>query len=424
MGKNSYSNQEELPRALRKNSRSKTSNYRINNEVPKALRNCKKTYNDDIPMALRNRRTSYYEDEEEISNRRIQRKPSTNRSNQVKTKKGKKKKRHIFRKLLIILILIVAILAGGLYWLIQDKLSKINYVEIDKGELAVSNNVTPGYRNIAILAIDSRDINNNQGSRSDGIIIASIDENSKNINLVSVYRDTYLQVEGHGLTKVTHAYAYGGPELAIKTLNQNLDLNISEFVSVNFESVASAIDAMGGVEIEIKDYEVEEMNLYIAETAEITGREENMIPGPGVYNLDGVQATTYGRIRQVGNGDYERTERMRTVIMKAFEKAKHLDPFTLNNLVDQILPKVQTNIDSQSIVGLMLQIGSYNMSENIGWPYETKGKTLDAWYGIPVTLEENVKQLHNELFNNTDYEVPQTVKDISKKIINKTGYSK
>lgn len=411
MGKHSYSNQEEeLPRALRKNSKNRTSNYKTNN---------------DIPKALRNNRASYYDEDEEInSNRRIQRNPSTNRRNQAKTKKGKKKKKHIFRKLLIILILIIAILAGGLYWLIQDKLSKINYVEIDKGELSISNNVKSGYRNIAILAVDSRDINNDDGSRSDGIIIASIDESSKNINLVSVYRDTYLQVEDHGLTKITHAYAYGGPTLAIKTLNQNLDLNISEFVSVNFEAVASAIDAMGGVEIEIKPYEVEEMNLYIVETAEITGREENLLPGPGVYNLDGVQATTYGRIRQVGNGDYERTERMRTVIMKAFEKAKNTDIFTLNNLIDEILPKVQTNIDASSIVNLMLQIGSYNISENIGWPYETRGKTLDAWYGIPVTLEENVKQLHQELFDDQNYEASESVKEINQKIINKTGYTK
>ena len=411
-----YSEDDELPKAFRKKSR--TNNYQSNNEIPKALRN-KKSYS-DTPKALRNRNTRDYSLDEKYGSRRS----AGNRSNyNAKNKrKNKKKKRHILRKIIIVLVLIAAALAGGLYWLIQDKLSKINYVDIDKSTLEVSSNIEKGYRNIALLAIDSRDINNNSGSRSDGIIILSINEKTKDINLISVYRDTYLQVEGHGLTKVTHAFAYGGPELAIKTLNQNLDFNISEFVSVNFESVASAIDAMGGVEIEIKDYEVEEMNLYIAETAEITGREENMLPGPGVYNLDGVQATTYGRIRKVGNGDYERTERMRTVIMKAFEKAKSLNPIALNNLVDEILPKVQTNIDSGSIVGLALQIGSYKISENIGWPYDTKGITLDAWYGVPVTLESNVKQLHAELFDDEDYEVPQTVKEISDKIVKKTGY--
>lgn len=393
MGKHSYSNSDdELPKALRKK-QAPTRNYQNSNDIPKALRNNRAEQNNKVN--------------------------THNNKKNGKTKRKKKKK--MFKKILIVLILIIAIMAGGLYFLIQDKLGKINYVDINDNNLSVSDSVK-GYRNIALFAVDSRDINNNQGSRSDGIIVLSINNSTKDVRLISVYRDTYVQVEGHGLTKITHAYAYGGPELAIKTLNQNLDLNISEFVAVNFESVATAIDAMGGIEVEIKSYEVSEMNKYIEETAEITGRKKNLISGPGVYNLDGVQATTYGRIRQVGNGDYERTERMRTVIMKAFEKAKHTDIFTLNKMIDEILPKVQTNIKSNEIIGLAAQFGFYKISDNIGWPYETKGKTLDAWYGIPVTLESNVKQMHEELFNQTDYVVPSSVKEISNKIINKTGY--
>lgn len=388
MGKHSYTYEDEIPKALRKN-----------REVPRATKN-----SDELPKALRYNSNN----------------SSRNSSN--KKRKKKKKKKRILLKIFIILIIVLAVIAGGIFWLIQDKLGKINYVDINKDGLEISSNVPSDYRNIAILAVDSRDINANEGSRSDGIIILSVNEKTKDAKLISVYRDTYVEVPDHGLTKITHAFAYGGPELAIKTLNRNLDLNISEFVAVNFESVASAIDTMGGVEIEIKDYEVEEMNLYIAETAEITGREENFLPGPGVYNLDGVQATTYGRIRQVGNGDYERTERMRTVIEKTFDKAKHMDLITLNNVVDEILPKVQTNISGNDIVGLMLQIGSYNIAENQGWPYETRGITLDAWYGIPVTLESNVEQLHKEIFGQQDYVVPETVKDISSQISNRTGY--
>lgn len=389
-----YDSDDEIPKALRKKPQVQSNGYRNGDGVPKALRNGR----------------NYQE-----SNR------NSNKVQNNNYKKKKKKKKRL-RKILIVLVLIIGILGGVLYFFIKDKLDKINYVDINEENLSVSNNISKGYRNIALFAVDSRDINNNAGSRSDGIIVLSLNEKTKEIRLLSVYRDTYLQVEGHGLTKVTHAFAYGGPELAIKTLNQNLDLNISEFVAVNFDSVATAIDEMGGIEIEIKKYEVNEMNKYIVETAEITGKKQNLLPGPGVYNLDGVQATTYGRIRQVGNGDYERTERMRTVIMKAFEKAKHTDVFKLNNMIDKILPKVQTNIKSGEIIGLASQIGFYKITENIGWPYETKGKTLDAWYGIPVTLESNVKKLHEELFSNENYIVPETVKDISKKIINKTGY--
>lgn len=391
-----YDSDDEIPKALRKRSSVQSSGYRNGDGVPKALKNGR----------------NYQE------NSRVNR----NYNRVENNKKKKKKKKKLFRKILIVLVLIIGILSGVLYFFIKDKLDKINYVDINEENLSVSNNIQKGYRNIALFAVDSRDINNNKGSRSDGIIILSLNEKTKEIRLISVYRDTYLQVEGHGLTKATHAFAYGGPELAIKTLNQNLDLNISEFVAVNFDSVATAIDEMGGIEIEIKKYEVNEMNKYIVETAEITGRKQNLIPGPGVYNLDGVQATTYGRIRQVGNGDYERTERMRTVIMKVFEKAKHTDVFKLNSMIDKILPKVQTNIKSGEIIGLASQIGFYKITENIGWPYETKGKTLDAWYGIPVTLETNVKKLHEELFSNENYIAPETVKQISNKIINKTGY--
>lgn len=337
------------------------------------------------------------------------------------TKQSKKKKK-IWRKVVIVIVIILAIVAGIAFAFIQDKLGKINYVTLNNEELGISENVKEGYRNIALFAVDSRNIKSDEGSRSDGIIILSINEKTKDVKMVSVYRDTYVQVEDHGLTKITHAYAYGGPTLAIKTLNQNLDLNISEFISVNFDAVATAIDAMGGVEIEIKSNEVAEMNKYIKETAQITGKTANTIPSAGTYNLDGVQATTYGRIRKVGNGDYERTQRMRTVIMKALNKAKKMDLGTLNKIIDNVLPKVQTNISSGEIIGLASQIGSYNITTNIGWPYETKGKTLDAWYGIPVTLETNVKKLHEELFEQTDYEVPSTVKEISTKIINKTGY--
>ncbi len=335
----------------------------------------------------------------------------------------KKKKKRIFLKIIITLLLILSVILGVLAAFIINKLNKIDHVNLNNAELGISNNVKDGYRNIALFAVDSRNIKSDIGSRSDGIIILSINEKTKDIKMVSVYRDTYVQVEGYGLTKITHAYAYGGPTLAIKTLNQNLDLNISEFVTVNFDSVATAIDLIGGIEVNIKKDEIYQMNKYIKETATITGKTAKTIPSAGTYNLNGVQAVTYGRIRKTDGGDYKRSERMRTVIMKAFNKAKKMDLGTLNNLIDQVLPKVQTNISSGEILSLASQAGSYNVSNNLGWPYETKGKTIDAWYGIPVTLESNVKKLHEELFDENDYEASNYVKEISNKIINKTGYN-
>lgn len=355
-----------------------------------------------------------------VDNRRME--PVIRQDRRTQPKKQKKKKKKFLKKFLFFLIILITVAAGIAFAYLQDKLSKINYVEVNKEELGISNNVPKGYRNIALFAVDSRNIKSNDGSRSDGIIVLSINEQTKDVKMLSVYRDTYVQVEGHGLTKITHAYAYGGPTLAIKTLNQNLDLNISEYITVNFDAVATAIDEMGGIEVEIKKDEVGQMNEYIKETAQVTGKKAKSIPSAGTYNLDGVQAVTYGRIRKTDGGDYKRTERMRTVIMKTFEKAKKMDLGKLNNILDKVLPKFQTNITSGDIIGLGTQVGSYKISENLGWPYDTKGKTLDAWYGIPVTLESNVIRLHKELFGQEDYTPSETVKDISTKIVNKTGY--
>ena len=334
-----------------------------------------------------------------------------------------KVKMKAWKKVLIALVLILVVLAGCGFGYIQSKLGKINFVELNEEELGISDNVSKGFRNIALLAVDSRNLKTNDGSRSDGLIVCSINENTKEIRLISVYRDTYVQVEGHGLTKITHAYAYGGPQLAVKTLNTNLDLNISEFVTVNFEAVADAIDLMGGIEINIEEEELSQMNKYIKDTANNLGETCPTLTSAGKQTLNGIQAVTYGRIRKTSGGDYKRTERMRTVIMKAFEKAKKMDLGTLNQIIDSVLPKIQTNIRTESLLGLATQMMSYNITDSIGWPYDTKGKTLDAWYGVPVTLETNVIQLHQEVFGQTDYVLPDSVKQISNQIINKTGYT-
>jgi LCP family protein required for cell wall assembly len=340
------------------------------------------------------------------------------------SKTKNKKKMKTWKKVLIILFVIIFVFAGLLYSYIQNKLNKINYVNLNKEELAISDNVKEGYRNIALFAIDSRDLSSYSGSRSDGIIILSINEKTKDAKLVSVYRDCYVQVEGHGYTKINHAYAYGGPTLAIKTLNTNLDLNISEFVTVNFAAVADAVDLMGGIEIEVKSNELTQLNKYIKETAKIIGGTANTISEAGTYTLDGVQAVAYGIIRKTTGGDYKRTERMRTVIMKTFEKAKKMDVGTLNKLIDTVLPEVQTNITSNEILSLATQIASYNIADNTGWPYNVKEKTIDASYVIPVTLQSNVEQLHKELFDQDDYVVPDSVKEISDTIAKKSGYTK
>lgn len=341
--------------------------------------------------------------------------------------KKKNKGLKIFLRVLLVLLIIIVILAGIAVGYVTNKLGKITVEEIDETAIGIDEETEEklsGYRNIALLGIDSREDDYGLGNRSDCIIIASLDEKTKQIKLISVYRDTYMQIEEKGkqiLDKVTHAYAYGGAQNTLKALNTNLDLNITEYVTVNFDAVIAAVDAMGGITIDIDSSEIEYINDYIKSTSQSSGISSNAITKAGSQTLDGVQAVAYSRIRYTAGGDYKRTERMRTVIEAMLNKAKTLSISQLNKLIDTVLPRVSTNISGAEILGLVPSITSYSISDSIGWPYKTEGITLDRWYGVPVTLESNVLQLHQEVFGQTDYVVNDTIKNISQQIINKTG---
>ena len=341
-----------------------------------------------------------------------------------KSKKGLK----IFGIIILILVIILLSIVGGTYWFINDKLSKIERIDINTEDLDISTNAEQnltGYRNIALFGIDSRDNSLERGNRSDCIIIASINNDTKEVKFISVYRDTYVQIDGFGLDKITHAYSYGSAELAISTLNKNLDLNIKEFITVNFDAVAEAVDALGGIDINIETQEeMKYLNSYIAETSKVTGITSEKLTKTGKQTLDGVQTVAYSRIRYTEGGDYKRAERMRTVIQAMVEKLKTKSIGEINNFIDTILPKVKTNIKTGEMLSIIPDMLNYKITESIGWPYETKGITLDRWYGVPVTLENNVTRLHQEAFGETDYQVSEEIKTISDQIITKTGYGK
>lgn len=314
---------------------------------------------------------------------------------------------------------------GG-YIFIRQKFAKVQTVDINEEDLNISEKVEDNlsdYRNIAIYGIDSRGVNYDAGDRSDCIIIASLNNRTGEIKLISVYRDTYVNIEGHGLDKINHAYAFGSAQLALKTLNENLDLNIKEFVAVNFDAVAEAVDELGGVQINIESQEeMKYLNSYIDETSKVTGKQTKKITKTGKQTLDGVQAVCYSRIRYTAGGDYKRTERMRTVVVAMLEKIKTKSIGEINKFIDNLLPMVYTNITANDIVSLLPSLAKYRVTSSIGWPYDTKGITMGNWYGIPVTLESNVVQLHKEAFGEENYEVSDTIKATSDAIIKKTGY--
>ena len=324
--------------------------------------------------------------------------------------------------LLVLIIIIIIVLSCG-YVYLQQKFSKIQKVEINKEDLSISEQVEENlakFRNIAIFGIDNWG-NYETGDRSDCIIIASLNETTGEIKLMSVYRDTFVDIEGHGLDKINHAYQFGSAQLALKTLNSNLDLNIKEFVTVNFSAVAEAIDKLGGVEINIEKDELKYINGYIKNVSSITGKKSKEITSTGEQKLDGVQAVAYSRIRYTKGWDYKRTERMRTVISAMLDKLKTKSIGEINSFIDEIFPMVYTNIAANDIMALLPDIAKYKIITSIGWPYRTTEVLYDNYYGIPVTLESNVVQMHKEIFGESDYVVSDTVKAISDKIIKRSG---
>lgn len=338
--------------------------------------------------------------------------------------KKKNKGLKILGIILIIVLIIFISVAGYGWWYLNNKLSALDYQEIAEDKIEVNEGVNlekRGYRNIAIFGVDSR-ANTYDDTRSDCIIIAAINEETNDVKLISVYRDSYLNINGYGLDKVTHAFSYGGAELAINTLNKNLDLDIKEFVAVNFGAVVDIINEVGGVEINITSEELKYINSYISEIDRIEGKSTKRITYAGKQTLNGVQALAYSRIRYTAGGDYKRTERMRDVLTATANKAKKLSITELNNLLDKLLPEVSTNIKANEIRALIPEAMQYNINTSVGWPYNVQGITLDRWYGVPVTLENNVKKLHQEVYGESEYEPSSKVKEISNSIIKKTGY--
>ena len=262
---------------------------------------------------------------------------------------SKKKARRRRRKRILLFfegLLILVLLVGAYVALKFDKLN-ITPINDDKdihfNPQVKENTTLKEYTNIALFGIDSRDESLGDGNRSDTMIVASINNKTHEVKLVSVYRDSYLMIpkdEDIRYDKANLAYFYGGPKMSINLLNSNLDLDIKDFVSVNFSALIDTIDALGGIDIEINDYERQYINGYMTETSKITGKEIIPLNESGLVHLNGLQATSYCRIRQTKGDDYKRTERQRLVISKIVEKAKKADLLTLNYLIDKVITSV------------------------------------------------------------------------------------
>lgn len=331
--------------------------------------------------------------------------------------------------LLVEIVILVLMSVGYFFYYINSKLDQVQMVELDKEDLAIneeSNEAQKGYTTIALFGIDSRSTNSMlEGNRSDSIIIASINNDTKEVRLVSVYRDTLLQVDYSGgvTTKIAHAYAYGGPEMAIKALNANLDLQITDFITVNFTALAQAIDDLGGITIDVREAELPMLNACITEQMAISGVYSDGVFTTGEQLLNGTQATGWARIRSTDQGDITRTERQRTVIAKMIAKGKSAGLSAINDVIDDVFPNVCTSLDKQTMLSLAKSLMEYELGDTAGFPFayapvthETKGAIL-----VPADLTSNVSALHKFLFETDGYVPTSTVQDIGYKITNETG---
>ena len=345
------------------------------------------------------------------------------------------------RKLLFAIeILVLAAVLGGLYYynqvtsrietIIETPEATVNDEGVLQSEPLKNEDVPElhGFKTIALFGIDHRDQNEAlSGENSDTMIIASINYDEKEIRLVSVYRDTLVNIGDDIYAKANAAYAYGGAKQALTMLNTNLDLNISEYVTIDFNALAAAVDALDGLDIPLSYAEIVHMNNYCIETSEETGRDYTPVPLPepkpedqeaivDTYHLNGVQVTSYCRIRFTASLDMGRTERQRRVIQMLVTKAKETGLTRIFDIMDEVFPMVKTNMTLTEILTLAPSLMGYGIGNTNGFPMEYRFAETRGSVIVPTDLISNVAELHEFLYGEKDYKPTKAVQERSETI--------
>lgn len=342
----------------------------------------------------------------------------------------KKRRRRIIAMIVAECIALVAIFSYAFMARMMSQIQRsedFQISEIKTNDIAMdAEENMKGYWTIAIFGVDARDNAIEKSTNSDVIILCNVNRDTGEIKLVSVYRDSYLNINDKGsYTKINQAYFVGGPKQAVEALNRNLDLQIQDYMTFNWKAVANAIDVLGGVYIELSKAEFFYINSFITETVKATGIGSHQLTHAGMNHLDGVQAVAYGRLRLMDT-DYARTERQRKIIAQAFEKSKKADFQTLYTLIGTVFPQISTSIGVDDLVSNARNITKFHLGETTGFP-QARGDANMGKKGavvVPATLESNVIELHKFLFGDEAYTPSETVKKISAKISSDTGIYK
>lgn len=329
----------------------------------------------------------------------------------------------------IVLFVVFLILTIG--YVSANKSYKYNQMDIrpiKNSDLVVNEGVkeqTKGYTTIALYGVDSRDSNLDTGTNSDAIILLSINKDTKEVKMVSVYRDTLLQIQSDSQTthKVNYAYQLGGALMSINTLNANLDLAISDYITVDFNAMADIINALGGVEVTVTEDEVNNLNKNLAEQIGISGKYSEGVHEAGTKVLNGQQAVAYSRIRSTGKGDITRTMRQRTVLLGLVNKMINTDSKMISNLIDVSFSCISTSLTKDEVTSLAKDIADYKITGNIGFPFAYTPMSLDGKGSVIVAadLNANVTALHEYLYGTSGYTPSTTASSISTEVSSETG---
>lgn len=348
------------------------------------------------------------------------------------------KQKRLFRRIVYTLEVAVLLTAAIVLFLLT-KVERIHHATIKEEQLvkdSVSQTVQESaqsgsmrkYTTIAFFGVDTRKGELESNTRTDSIILVSINQDTGKVRMASVYRDTFLNTGNGFYNKANSAYSNGGPEQALRMLNMNLDLNVTDFVTVGFGALADTIDALGGVDVDVEEAEIKYLNDYGTIMGKQQKREFVPVTEPGMQTLDGLQATAYCRIRYTAGDDYRRTERQRLVLSKMFEKARRATPAQLNTIANSVFGEMYTSLTLSELLSYVADAGKYSIVGQTGFPDEEhrEGKNIRAKGSVvvPETLYEAVIQLHSFLYEDESYVPSNEVQEISDAIEEAAGGKK
>ena len=363
--------------------------------------------NDDFDLISMSRSTR--RDMEDISSKSYT--DISSNSRKGGKKRRRKKKKHTAVKVIAVLVFVLLVCGAAFYGYGYKVIDKIKRTPLDTSDLGIATDNYNGYKNIALLGIDTHE--DNDSGRSDAVVILTVDKKHNKLKLTSIARDSYVEIDGHSKDKLTHAYAYGKSQLAVKTLNTNFGLEITDYVTVNFFEFARIIDYVGGVTVDVDEKEMNEMNVNIIPWLNEMGIKCDTVASPGVQLLSGGQAVCYARIRHT-DGDVQRGNRQKEVLTAMFAQVKKINPVKLPKLASMIIEECETSMKTSDIIslGMWAMVRSPEF-EQLSIPNENftsrGGMVKGVWYYI-YDLEDANKNIHDFIFEENYYSAEEKAK--------------